>query len=647
VVLTSLAEGSHTFRARAIDAAGNADTTPASYTWNVDTMPPDTTIVGNPNNPSNDTAPTFSVSSSQDGSTFEYEIDGLLGTSLDGQVELADLANGSHTFRVWATDTAGNKDDSPATYTWTVDTMPPTVNLTSSPAALSNTKMATFEFEANESNVTFEVNLDDNGFEPGVNGITFNSLGEGEHTFQVRATDPVGNVGPAASYVWTVDTTPPETTITGRPPALTNVSSATFDFEANEAGVSFEYKLDDGSFTASDSSLALAALAEGSHTFQVRAVDAAGNVGPAASHMWTVDTMGPTTTIVNLPGDPSSDLTPSFSFSASEAITTFEYQLDGGPFVATGNELTVGPLTEGGHTILVRATDLAGNTGDTASYSWTNVAAPAPASAAIVPDPQSPGKFMLSVVGTEVGDSIVIESRPKNQVRVMVSGTPIGVFHKDAFRRIVGSGLGGNDTIVIDSKIEKPAELHGGSGNDSLIGTDRLNVLYGDDGDDVLHGNAGRDVLFGGPGSDMLFGNAGDDLLNGGPDGNDVLVGGRGDDLLVGGADRSLLIGGDGHDLLLGGLADDILIGGSTKYDANSAALLSILNEWRRDLPYPERVDHLTGKTTAGGLNNGVFLKNSTVKDNDFDGLAGGEGQDWFWALAKEVAGRKADERLN
>ena len=38
---TGLADGAHTLQARARDAAGNADPTPAAFTWTVDATPPD------------------------------------------------------------------------------------------------------------------------------------------------------------------------------------------------------------------------------------------------------------------------------------------------------------------------------------------------------------------------------------------------------------------------------------------------------------------------------------------------------------------------------------------------------------------------------------------------------------------------------
>ena len=60
-------------------------------------------------------------------------------------------------------------------------------------------------------------------------------------------------------------------------------------------------------------------LADGRHTFQVRATDAAGNVGAGASYAWTVDTVAPTTTIDSGPDDPTNQTSATFEFSADEA----------------------------------------------------------------------------------------------------------------------------------------------------------------------------------------------------------------------------------------------------------------------------------------------------------------------------------------
>lgn len=107
----------------------------------------------------------------------------------------------------------------------------------------------------------------------------------------------------------------------------------------------------------------------------------------------------------------------------------------------------------------------------------------------------------------------------------------------------------------------------------------------------------------------------------------DLLVGDALANHLIGNAGRDVLIGGAGGDMLDGYGEDDLLIAGTTSWDEQPEQLLAILAEWGRALPYATRLANL------GGL-----LNDSTVRDDGAaDSLAGGLGQDWYWAERAEV----------
>jgi hypothetical protein len=71
----------HTLQVRAVDAAGNLDATPATRSWRIDTVPPDTTIVSGPSGSVASTTATFDFSS-EAGATFQCSLDGAAFTAL-------------------------------------------------------------------------------------------------------------------------------------------------------------------------------------------------------------------------------------------------------------------------------------------------------------------------------------------------------------------------------------------------------------------------------------------------------------------------------------------------------------------------------------------------------------------------------------
>ena len=131
--------------------------------------------------------------------------------------------------------------------------------------------------------------------------------------------------------MWTIDLTAPEATITSGPASSTNETDATLAFTSNEPGSTFECSLDAvgaGTFEPCTSPKSYDGLPGGARTFQVRAKDAAGNIGPPDTHSWSIDLSGPAATILTGPPGLTNSTSASFTFSGSEAGTTFECSLD-------------------------------------------------------------------------------------------------------------------------------------------------------------------------------------------------------------------------------------------------------------------------------------------------------------------------------
>ena len=173
---------------------------------------------------------------------------------------------------------------------FSVDTGPPSTTITSGPAGLTRDDTPTFEFTSTEPGSTFECRVDSAAFAPCTSPRTTAALADGAHALDVRAIDRAGNVdGSAARRSFTVDTTPPETSITAGPSGVIFDSTPTFTFESAEPGVTFECRVDGAAFAVCTSPHTTAVLAEGAHTFEVRAIDAAGNVDPSPASTFGAD----------------------------------------------------------------------------------------------------------------------------------------------------------------------------------------------------------------------------------------------------------------------------------------------------------------------------------------------------------------------
>jgi hypothetical protein len=201
---------------RAIDAAGNADASPASFTWTIDIGLPETAIHFGPSNPTNSTLATFSFTGDGTGSAmagFECKLDAGNFDACTSPQSYGLLGNGSHTVEVRAIDAAGNVDASPASFTWTIDTVAPGTAIHFGPSNPSNSTEAAFSFTGDGTGSAvagFECKLDAGEFGACTSPKTYSGLGSGSHTVEVRAIDAAGNVDASpASFTWTIDFTPP------------------------------------------------------------------------------------------------------------------------------------------------------------------------------------------------------------------------------------------------------------------------------------------------------------------------------------------------------------------------------------------------------------------------------------------------------
>jgi hypothetical protein len=367
------ADGPHSFDVKAVDSAGN-ESGVTSFSWTIDTTPPTITLT-KPPNPSDDNTPTFGFSANEaTPGGFQCRLDAAAAAVCTSPKTYAAQSDGSHTFVVSASDAAGNAAS--ASYTWTIDTVDPVVTILSKPADPTNQTTATFTFSSNKLGTTFQCKLDAAASFSGCGGgstgsVTYNSLGAGGHTFSVKASDDLHNGLPSV-YTWVVDLTPPPApSIAGGPASPTNSAGASFVFSDSEGGLSFGCQLDGGAFSSCSNPAGYSGLGDGAHAFAVRATDAAGNTGPAASYGWLVDTVAPDTSITTKPAAVSSSASATFGFTSSEPGSSFACSLDGGAFASCSSPRSYAAVGDGAHTFRVGAVDLAGNSDSTpASYSW-------------------------------------------------------------------------------------------------------------------------------------------------------------------------------------------------------------------------------------------------------------------------------------
>jgi large repetitive protein len=337
----------------------------------IDTRAPSVSITSGPANGSRQgsNSATFMFNSDDPLARLQCRLDSGAAQTCTSGVTYSGLAQGAHTLIVNATDSSGNVGLA-ALRTWTVDSVVPVSTITGGPfeGLAMSSKSAFFAYSSSEASQFF-CRLDNaaftacSGATPTTgSSLSYTNLTEGPHTFSVYAHDGL-QAGPIVSRAWTVDTVSPDTVVVDGPSGIVNDSTPTFSFASLPAsdGAAFECRLDGAIWqtcSGPDTTHTAAELAEGPHTFEVRARDGADNVDPTpASATFAVITTAPETVIARGPSSQTRDRTPTFKFVATREGSTFACKLDDGRYRACTSPWTTSRLSFGRHTVRVRATN--------------------------------------------------------------------------------------------------------------------------------------------------------------------------------------------------------------------------------------------------------------------------------------------------
>ncbi len=375
-----LADGAHTWSITATDAAGNAASTNGSG-FTLESTTPD--VPDTPDTPDTPDKPDASLTlnkpelgkgskgkmkvtfswSGEESMTYVLTVDGKdykLKKKTEKELTLKD---GTHSYTVTATDAAGKTITQSGSVL--TDGTAPTVSLTEPSLGAKGTgsQAVTLSWNSSEA-ATYTVTVDKKEVYSGKEAACTVNLADGKHSYSVTATDSFGNVSKAKSGKLTVDTTAPALSL--KEEKLKKVGDglvkATLSWKG-EKGATYTVVVD-GTEVVSGSkktSLILAKLADGEHSYSVTATDAAGN-SITQSGSFTADTSAPELRVTGLALSKADERKMNITLSwESEAGASYTLKVDGKKQVLSGTSHTLSGIKDGKHKYELTATDAAGN----------------------------------------------------------------------------------------------------------------------------------------------------------------------------------------------------------------------------------------------------------------------------------------------
>jgi hypothetical protein len=159
------------------------------------------------------------------------------------------------------------------------------------------------------------------------------------------------------------DITPPAIVIISPENKSYPVNNVSLTFTVNETVFRMAYSIDGQSNLAITGNATLTELPESAHSIIVYASDSFGNTGASSPVNFTVDMSPPNISILS-PENKTYDTTDiALTFAMNEPASLMTYSLDGQMNVTIAGNVTLAVLSEGSHSVVVYATDAAGNAG--------------------------------------------------------------------------------------------------------------------------------------------------------------------------------------------------------------------------------------------------------------------------------------------
>jgi len=443
---TTAANGSHTLRAIAKDAAGNTTTSATdSVTVNnaAPPTPPTISITAPASGAIVSGTVTVTTSVSANSTSVQFKLDGnntgaaVTSTPFSYALNTTTLSNASHSITAVASNAAGQTTTSAAdsiTVNNTAPPTPPTISITApaSGATVAGTVTVTTTVSANTTSVQFKVDGSNTGAAvtsaPFSYSLNTTTLSNASHSITAVASNAAGQTTTSAAVSITINSAVSPTISITAPASGATVSgtvTVTTTVSANTTSVQFKV---DGSNTGAavtsapfSYSLNTTTLSNASHSITAVASNAAGQTTTSAAVSVTINNaVSPTISITAPASGATVSGTVTVTTTVSANTTSVQFKVDGSN---TGAAVTSAPfsyslntttLSNASHSITAVAGNAAGQTTTSAAVSVT-------VSNTIAPPPPPSGSDTITISDTS-GSGTTQINRPVSVSRPFVQG---------------------------------------------------------------------------------------------------------------------------------------------------------------------------------------------------------------------------------